>query len=107
IRETSAGEKRLPLTPQSVTKLVKLGATVAVETGFGTPLGLSDADFTASGAELGGRRELLSAADLLLSVQPPDLDDIAVLRHGAMTAGFLDPFFRPEVVAALAERGID
>ena len=106
LRETVGGEKRLPLTPQTVAKLVKLGASVAVESGIGAPLGISDAEFEAAGAERGHRGELLAAADLLLTVQPPNVEDVAALRPGAMTAGFLDPFFRPDVVAALTERGI-
>lgn len=102
-----AGEKRLPVTPQTVARFVKLGATVAVERGIGAEIGLSDASFAEAGAEVGERPDLLAAADLLLGVQPPDRADIARLRQGAMTAGLLDPFFRPDVVRDLAARGVE
>lgn len=107
LKETAAGEKRLAITPQSVARLVKLGATVAVERGFGETLRLADAEFESAGAVVDGRSALLDSADVVLWVQPPGPTDLAAIRPGTVTAGFLDPFFNPDLVNLLAQRGIE
>ena len=107
LKETATGENRLALTPQSIARLVRLGAAVAVERGYGESLRLKDAEFESAGAELGERTPLLSEADMLLWVQPPGAADIAAIKPGAVVAGFLDPFFRPDLVRALAQGGVE
>src|SRR5690606_40115318 len=37
VKETVAGERRVPVTPQTAGRLVRLGAQVAVESGLGAP----------------------------------------------------------------------
>jgi len=102
VRETVAGEKRVPVTPQTAGRLVRLGASVAVEAGLGAALHVPDSAYEAAGATVGRREELLAGADLLLTVQPPSLEVVGSLRPGAVTAGFVDPFFNHELVRALA-----
>jgi NAD(P) transhydrogenase subunit alpha len=103
VKETVAGEKRVPITPQTAGRLARLGAQVAVESGLGAPLHIADSAYEAAGAKVGTRDELLASADLLLTVQPPALDVVARLRPGTVTAGFVDPFFNHELVKALAQ----
>ena len=42
LKEDAAGEKRVSLTPDTVKKLVDLGADVLIETGAGEGSGLAD-----------------------------------------------------------------
>jgi len=107
LKETAKGEKRLAITPQSVARLVRLGATVAVESGFGESLRLADREFESAGAVIGERAALLADADMVLWVQPPGPADLAALRPGTVIAGFLDPFFNPGLVSQLAQGGVD
>ena len=44
-RETQPGENRVSATPETVKKLVRLGADVVVESGAGVGGGSTDADF--------------------------------------------------------------
>src|SRR5690606_41793520 len=90
VRETVAGEKRVPVTPQTAGRLVRLGASVAVEAGLGAALHVPDSAYEAAGATVGRREELLAGADLLLTVQPPSLGVVGSLRPGAVTPGFGD-----------------
>ncbi len=106
VKETVAGERRVPVTPQTAGRLVRLGAQVAVESGLGAPLHVPDSAYEAAGARVGARAELLASADLLLTVQPPGLDVVASLRPGAATAGFVDPFFNHDLVRALARANV-
>lgn len=107
LKETAPGEKRLAVTPQSVARLVRLGATVAVEYGYGASLRLADAEFESAGAVVAERNALLESADVLLWVQPPSSADIAAIKPGTVIAGFLDPFFSPDLVDQLAQRGVE
>ncbi len=104
LKESEPAETRVPLTPQVVDRLKRLGATVAVERGVGHKALIPDEDYVAAGAELGERGQLLAGADVLLHLNPPPADVVEGLREGAITAGFLDPFFEPELVARLAGR---
>src|SRR4029077_8506691 len=50
--------------------------------------------------------QVLQEADVLLTVQPPTLEQIAHLKASAVVIGFLQAHARPEEVAALKARGI-
>ena len=53
LRERRAGETRVAATPETVKKLLALGATaVAVEAGAGAAAGITDDAFAAAGAEM-------------------------------------------------------
>ena len=49
-RETAPGEKRVATVPEVVEKLVKLGFSVAVESGAGDAANFSDETYRAAGA---------------------------------------------------------
>jgi len=76
-RETQPGENRVSATPETVKKLVRLGAEVVVESGAGVGAGISDADYEAAGASIGSDRStLLGNADMVLRLRKPDIDAI-------------------------------
>ena len=82
-RETQPGENRVSATPETVKKLVRLGADVVIEAGAGTGAGISDADYEAAGARIGSDRSaLLGSADMVLRLRKPDMADIGQLKSG-------------------------
>lgn len=107
-REDLPGEARAAATPASVAKLLKLGLDVRVESGLGLRSGHPDAAYQTAGAQVvASRPELLQAADLVLRVRPPERDDVAQMKPGAVHVGFLDPFQHPELLHHLAEAGLE
>ena len=60
-KETSNGEKRVALIPESVKKLKAKGFTVLVERGAGDGSFITDAQYTEAGAELCSATDLASA----------------------------------------------
>lgn len=107
LQESVDGEMRAALTPEGVGKLISLGAQVAVEAGIGAGIRIPDEDYTAAGATVSiDRASLLAEADTLLGVAPPAAEVVAQLRPGAVTIGFLDPFFRPAVIEKLRDGSI-
>jgi NAD(P) transhydrogenase subunit alpha len=106
-REQQAGEKRAPLSPAVVKKLVRLGATVQVESGAGVNCGYADQDYVEAGGEIGSDRDsLLQNADIVLRIQKPRLEEVSLLKSGSIHISFLDPFNEQSLVNAFRERNI-
>ena len=103
-RETAPGESRVALTPDMVGRLAKTGYELIVERGAGESAYFPDTDYEAEGARVVSRDEALGA-DLVATVTPPE-DELDKLRSGAVVIGFMQPLDRPELAAALAERGV-
>jgi H+-translocating NAD(P) transhydrogenase subunit alpha len=111
-RETSPGERRVALVPESCKKLIQAGYTVAVEAGAGERAGFPDPAYREVGATVemdpGG---LLSSSDVILKVNPPASRDgrgseVESMRPGAVYLGSLMPLRNLDAVRALAARGI-
>ncbi|MEP2777637.1 MAG: NAD(P) transhydrogenase subunit alpha [Luteolibacter sp.] len=102
-RETHALETRVALVPVSVAKLVKLGASVSIESDAGKPAGHLDADYLAAGATIVTDRDAaLGSADFVIRVLPADLGEIALQKPGSMATGLMDPFGSRERIEAYA-----
>lgn len=102
-RETAAGEKRVATVPDVVGKLVKLGFSVAVQSGAGEAANFPDDAYRAAGAEIvGSAAELWAGSDIVFKVRPPSLDEVALMREGGMLVGFVWPAQNPELMQALA-----
>ena len=100
-------DSRIALTPQSVRKLVAMGAPVEIETGYGARQGISDDEFEKAGAIVRSDADMaLREADIVVGLSEPDLVTVQKLKQGAIWVGFLDPFRQLEIVRALAERSI-
>jgi H+-translocating NAD(P) transhydrogenase subunit alpha len=102
--ETDAGEPRVAATPETVKKMIALGAEVAVEPGAGVKSGILDADFAAAGAAVAG--DAFSGADIVLKVRRPQAADLARLKKGAFVIALMDPFGNEAALRAMAEAGI-
>ncbi len=106
-KETLAGERRVALVPESIKKLVKAGAEVAVESGAGVSSYLSDDAYRDAGATLEKDvTALLSGADFVLKVQAPTHAELEKLRAGALLLTTLLPVKNVEVVKRLAAQKV-
>ena len=106
-KETHPGEKRVPLIPPSVDRLVKKGAQITIENGLGTTIGISDEEYKKAGASVtSNRKTLLGAADLVLRLRKPPLEEISQLKSGSLHVSFLDPFNDRSLVEELAKKNI-
>ena len=101
-RESYAGETRVAATPQTVGQLIKLGYSVAVESGAGDASSFSDAAYVEVGAEIGGAW----AADVVLKVNAPSDVEIAALKDKATLVSLISPALNPELVEKLSARPI-
>jgi NAD(P) transhydrogenase subunit alpha len=107
LRETQEGEARIALMPESVKKLVALGAMVQVESRAGLSAARTDDEYREAGAEISSDREaLLAEADVLPVVNRPGANDFARLKKGAVVIGFLRPLDEPAELLPAVDRGI-
>ena len=105
-QETDPHEPRAAVTPDTAARLVKLGATVAVESGVGVGANYSDAAYEKAGAAVrDDRAAALREADVVLRVRQPPAQEVALLKEGAIHISFLDPFNETALVDALARQG--
>jgi NAD(P) transhydrogenase subunit alpha len=103
-RETEAGEPRVAGTPETVKKLIALGAEVAVESGAGQGSGIPDAEFTAAGATVS--QGAAKDADVVLKVRRPTGDELKGYKKGAVVAAIMDPYGNDAALKALADAGV-
>ena len=102
-RETFPGEKRVATVPEVVAKLVKLGFSVAVESGAGDAASFSDDAYRAEGATIAANAaELWATSDIVFKVRPPSTEEVALVRPGMTLIGFIWPAQNPDLMAQLA-----
>jgi NAD(P) transhydrogenase subunit alpha len=105
-RETAAGERRVALVPDAVTRLAAAGFEVVVERGAGTAAGFPDAAYAEAGATAADAAALLDGAGALLRVAPPSESEADGLPADLVLIGFLAPLSDPDGIERLAARGV-
>ena len=105
LKESSAHEARVALTPDVAAKLAELKVAMRIERGAGERSHLTD-DLYRGVAFDAAARDVLAAARVLLKVQPPTLDEVDALAPGAVVIGFLQPHANLDVVRRLRDRKI-
>jgi len=106
LRERAAGETRVSATPETVKKLITLGAAVTVEAGAGIAASFADADYAAAGARI-AISDAAAGADIVFGVQGPDTDLLTGAKPGAWIVAGHDPFAQTARVAAYAAAGFE
>jgi NAD(P) transhydrogenase subunit alpha len=102
-KETAAGEHRVALVPEVVAKLKAKGLDVVVQSGAGADALLTDAAFLEAGAQIGADAAAVWGADVVVTIAPPDPQQIRGLGGGSILIGFLAPLTSPQTTRALAD----
>ncbi len=112
-KERRPHERRVAATPDSVKRLVGMGAEMLVETGAGAGSNIPDDAFVAAGAKIApDEAAALRDADIVLKVQRPltaaegGPDEVALLKKGAILVGLLSPHADRALLDAYARAGI-
>jgi NAD(P) transhydrogenase subunit alpha len=106
-REIHPGEDRASVTPETVKKLVRLGADIAIESGAGKGAGHTDEAFKEAGATIETDRDaLLGSGDMVLRLRKPELSEVAKLKPGCIHVSYLDPFNEHELIREFAARQV-
>ena len=106
-RETSEGEKRVALTPQSALALKKLGYESLIESGAGLAARFSDEAYREAGVTVvPTAADLWAQADVVAKVRPPEPPEIEMSRAGQIVVSFLYPGQNAELLEALKAKGV-
>ncbi len=89
--ETTVGETRVAVTPETVKKLKAQGHTLRVQSGAGVAASVTDEAYVAAGAEITDAAGALGA-DMILKVRPPFANELAMTKPGSVLVGMLNPF---------------
>ncbi|CAB4596672.1 unannotated protein [freshwater metagenome] len=103
--EVKAGEKRVALVPDIINKLTRLGYEVVIQSGAGDHSQGTDSAYTAAGATV-VKGDVLSSADIVLSVQPLNTAQMATLKSGAITISFLSTVTAVDSIDAAIKAGV-
>ena len=109
-KEIRPGERRVAATPESVSRLIKLGFEVMLEKDAGAGAAFPDGEYEKAGGQIiANARDLWAAADVVLKVQPPEQNtelghEADLLREGATLVCFLYPAKNKDLILRLAKR---
>ena len=107
-KERRPNEARVAASPEMVRKLRALGLDIVVETGAGLSAALTDEAYAAAGAIIAPDAATAFAdADIVLKVQRPTDEELALLKRGALLFGILNPHADRAVLQAYADAGVN
>jgi len=113
IKERRANERRVAASPDSVKHMTGMGLQVIFESGAGAEACFPDDAYSAAGATIvGDVAAALSDADIVLKVArpllggPEGIDELGLMKRGAVLIGLLQPLRHPADTKAYAEAGI-
>ena len=89
--ETTAGETRVAVTPETAKKLKAQGHTLRIQSGAGVAASVTDEAYLAAGAEITDAAGALGC-DLVLKVRTPNDHEAVQMKAGAALVGMLNPF---------------
>src|ERR1700756_1203954 len=82
LKETTPGEQRVAVVPESVPALARAGVGVLVGPGAGAAAGVPEGGTDGAGAKVAGRDEVIGGAGVLVCVGAPAPELITRLRPG-------------------------
>lgn len=105
-KETLPDESRVALVPDVVSRLVKTGLEIVVESGAGLAAHATDSAYEAGGAAVVDGDTLFAESTVVLKVAPPTLEEVDRLRRDIVLIGFLDPLGDLKLARKLADAGV-
>src|SRR4051812_25720636 len=102
--ESDPAEPRVAGTPDTVKRLIALGAEVAVDSGAGVRSGVRDTDYEAAGAKVG--KDVGKDADVVLKVRRPAPNELSGYKKGALIVAIMDPYGNEAALKQMADAGL-
>jgi len=103
-KEIKIHEYRVGLLPSGVRELTDAEHAVSIQHDAGAAVGCSDADYERAGADIvPGAKEIFAAAELVVKVKEPQLNECALLRPGQLLFTYLHLAADPAQARALLE----
>ena len=104
-KETKYKETRVALTPDVVKELIKKGYEIIIEKDAGILSYIKDEDYINAGGKIGDKASVYQA-DVVLKVNPPQPEEVASMKKGAVLISFMWALTNPTLVEACQKAGI-
>ncbi|POY46988.1 Re/Si-specific NAD(P)(+) transhydrogenase subunit alpha [Avibacterium paragallinarum] len=105
-RERLDNETRVAATPKTVQQILKLGFEIIVEHDAGFKATFEDQAFIEAGAKVGTEQEVWNA-DVIMKVNPPTDEEIALIKEGATLISFIWPAQNEALMKKLSAKKIN
>src|SRR4051794_13475117 len=105
-KESFTGETRVAASPKTVEQLKKLGFDVAIESGAGERASFTDELYITAGAIIEKDTDIWQS-DLIYKVNPPNEEEISMIKEGATLVSFLFPAQNSDLVNKLSQKNIN
>lgn len=106
-KETKERETRVALSPEVVKTLIKSGFQITIESGAGLNSYFADEDYKNAGADVSSdKKNIYAESDVILKVNAPSNDEIALMKKGAVLLSFMWAAVNPSLVQACEKAGI-
>ena len=107
-KETLHSEKRVAISPKNISSFLKLGYEVKIESGAGDNANFPDQLYIKSGARIVSETsETWEDADLVLKINPPNLEEIDLMKQGASLISFAYPARNENILKAVGKKGVN
>jgi NAD(P) transhydrogenase subunit alpha len=103
--QANSDETRVAMVPAAIKKLASPTVQLLVERQAGIQSSHRDEAYAAVGAQVIGG-EGWAAADVVVVVRPPTLEQVRQMRTGSVLMGMLSPHRNLDLVGALAQQGV-
>ncbi|GHA12493.1 NAD(P) transhydrogenase subunit alpha [Arenicella chitinivorans] len=106
-KESFKGEKRVALTPESATQILKLGHTLRIETGAGKNAEFSDADYKDAGVDVVPADAIWTDTDIIMKVRGVTEEEAGKLTAGTTVISFFWPAQNEALLKKLADAKVN
>lgn len=105
-KEIFKNERRVAMSPATVTTLTKKGFNINIEENAGLEAKFQNEEYAKAGAKIISKNEAFQS-DIVLKVRAPLTEELANFRAGSTLISFLYPKQNPELVKQLAEKNLN
>jgi NAD(P) transhydrogenase subunit alpha len=102
-KESAPGEHRVALVPEVIAKLKAKDIDVLIQHGAGDGALIPDEAFTDAGAQISADTGEVWRSDVVVTIAPPDPEQVRALGQGSLLIGFLQPLTSPATTRALSD----
>ncbi|MBD3617787.1 MAG: Re/Si-specific NAD(P)(+) transhydrogenase subunit alpha [Gracilimonas sp.] len=107
LKETAEHERRVALTPEVATQIVKQELEVWVEANAGSSSNFPNGEYETAGAQIAANRdEIISKSNILLTIHPPSEAELTKLKKNSILICLLWARQHPKLVDTLKKLGI-
>jgi len=98
-KEIQVEEKRIGVTPNTVKELIKQNFEVLIESDAGEGSFIGNFKYEESGAKIiNDAKDLYQKSDIIVKVNPPDSEEIKMMKNGSKLLSFMQPTKELELV---------